>query len=105
MANVSDSRGSREDYQKLKDLGVELKGKIALAQYGGANRGVKIKNAEVSSITRSWRVRYLLKKQAHGMIGTILYTDPLEDGEITEANGYLPYPGQQNKESPNTSTY
>ncbi|EXL44410.1 hypothetical protein FOCG_13393 [Fusarium oxysporum f. sp. radicis-lycopersici 26381] len=68
-------RGSREDYQKLKDLGVELKGKIALAQYGGANRGVKIKNAE-----------------AHGMIGTILYTDPLEDGEITEANGYLPYP-------------
>ncbi|RKL20223.1 hypothetical protein BFJ68_g2932 [Fusarium oxysporum] len=39
-------RGSREDYQKLKDLGVELKGKIALAQYGGANRGVKIKNAE-----------------------------------------------------------
>lgn len=43
------SRGSREDYQKLKDLGVELKGKIALAQYGGANRGVKIKNAEVSS--------------------------------------------------------
>ncbi|ESU15248.1 hypothetical protein FGSG_08141 [Fusarium graminearum PH-1] len=54
-------RGSREDYQKLKDLGVELEGKIALAQYGGANRGVKIKNAE--------------------------------DGEITEANGYLPYPG------------
>ncbi|KAM0387085.1 hypothetical protein ACHAQC_011009 [Fusarium culmorum] len=68
-------RGSREDYQKLKDLGVELEGKIALAQYGGANRGVKIKNAE-----------------AHGMIGTILYTDPLEDGEITEENGYLPYP-------------
>ncbi|KAM0212602.1 hypothetical protein ACHAQI_004557 [Fusarium lateritium] len=68
-------RGSREDYKKLKDLGVELEGKIALAQYGGANRGVKIKNAE-----------------AHGMIGTILYTDPLEDGEITEANGYLPYP-------------
>lgn len=48
MANMGDRRGSREDYQKLKDLGVELKGKIALAQYGGANRGVKIKNAEVS---------------------------------------------------------
>ncbi|KAF4965291.1 hypothetical protein FSARC_6892 [Fusarium sarcochroum] len=68
-------RGAREDFKRLKDLGVELKGKIALAQYGGANRGVKVKNAE-----------------ANGMIGTILYTDPLEDGEITEANGYLPYP-------------
>ncbi|KAM0550711.1 hypothetical protein ACHAPJ_008776 [Fusarium lateritium] len=69
------SRGAREDFKRLKDLGVELKGKIALAQYGGANRGVKVKNAE-----------------ANGMIGAILYTDPLEDGEITEANGYLPYP-------------
>lgn len=47
-ANGIYRRGSREDYQKLKDLGVELEGKIALAQYGGANRGVKIKNAEVS---------------------------------------------------------
>jgi N-acetylated-alpha-linked acidic dipeptidase len=27
------------------------------------------------------------------MIGAILYTDPLEDGDITEENGYLPYPG------------
>jgi hypothetical protein len=50
---LCDRRGSREDYQKLKDLGVELKGKIALAQYGGANRGVKIKNAEVSFSQRT----------------------------------------------------
>ncbi|KAF5024371.1 hypothetical protein F66182_3558 [Fusarium sp. NRRL 66182] len=68
-------RGSREDFKRLKDLGVVLEGKIALAQYGGMNRGVKVKNAE-----------------AHGMIGTILYTDPLEDGEMTEENGHLPYP-------------
>jgi N-acetylated-alpha-linked acidic dipeptidase len=46
-------RGAREDFQKLKDLGVELEGKIALAQYGGANRGVKIKNAEVSQAKRN----------------------------------------------------
>lgn len=61
MANGSDRRGSREDYQKLKDLGVELKGKIALAQYGGANRGVKIKNAEVIfclSIMKNRRLIY-----------------------------------------------
>ncbi|KAF4997114.1 hypothetical protein FDECE_12191 [Fusarium decemcellulare] len=68
-------RGAREDFKKLKDLGVALEGKIALAQYGGSNRGVKIKNAE-----------------ANGMIGAILYTDPLEDGEVTVENGYLPYP-------------
>ncbi|KAL6407582.1 hypothetical protein AUP68_08601 [Ilyonectria robusta] len=69
-------RGTRADFKRLLDLGVSLKGKIALAQYGGTNRGVKIKNAE-----------------ANGMIGAILYTDPLEDGEMTEENGYLPYPG------------
>jgi N-acetylated-alpha-linked acidic dipeptidase len=40
-------RGTREDYQRLADLGVTLEGKIALAQYGGSNRGVKVKNAEV----------------------------------------------------------
>lgn len=27
------------------------------------------------------------------MAGCVLFTDPLEDGEIIEANGYLPYPG------------
>lgn len=26
------------------------------------------------------------------MIGCILYTDPLDDGEITEENGYEAYP-------------
>lgn len=68
-------RGTRGDYQRLVDLGIELEGKIALASYGGTNRGVKIKNAE-----------------ANGMIGAVLFTDPLEDGEITEENGYLAYP-------------
>ena len=37
----------------MKDLGVELSGKIALVQYGGMNRGVKIKNAEVRSLKKS----------------------------------------------------
>ncbi|KAH8836797.1 hypothetical protein MCOR02_002178 [Pyricularia oryzae] len=68
-------RGTRGDYKRLVDLGVDLKGKIALAQYGGTNRGVKIKNA-----------------QENGMVGTVLYTDPLEDGQVTEANGYKAYP-------------
>ena len=46
-------RGAKADFQKLKDLGVELAGKIALVQYGGMNRGVKIKNAEVGRPKKS----------------------------------------------------
>ena len=58
------------------------------------NRGVKIKNAEVSEFDSQAKHKLLTFVKANGMIGTIIYTDPLEDGEITEENGYLPYPGQ-----------
>ncbi|GKT58363.1 vacuolar protein sorting-associated protein 70 [Colletotrichum tofieldiae] len=68
-------RGQRADFQALKDAGIELEGKIALSMYGGIYRGTKVKNA-----------------QDNGMIGAVLFTDPLDDGEITVANGYLAYP-------------
>lgn len=45
-------RGQQVDFNRLIELGVELKGKIALAKYGGPFRGLKVKNA-----------------QDHGMIG------------------------------------
>jgi N-acetylated-alpha-linked acidic dipeptidase len=32
------------------------------------------------------------RAQELGMIGTILYSDPGDDGEVTEENGYKPYP-------------
>jgi len=57
------------------ELGVQLKGKIALAKYGGNFRGIKVKNA-----------------QEHGMIGCVLFTDPGDDGNVTEAKGYAAYP-------------
>ena len=57
------------------ELGVELEGKIAISRYGGAFRGLKVKNA-----------------QDHGMIGAILFTDPADDGNVTAANGYETYP-------------
>jgi hypothetical protein len=53
-----------------------------LAKYGGPFRGLKVKNA-----------------QEHGMIGCIIFTDPGDDGEITEANGYAPYPGEKSLRS------
>lgn len=61
----------------MKNAGIELKGKIALANYGGIYRGTKVKNA-----------------QDNGMIGAVLYTDPLDDGEVREENGYEAYPSK-----------
>ncbi|EUC36308.1 hypothetical protein COCCADRAFT_88509 [Bipolaris zeicola 26-R-13] len=68
-------RGTRADFQVLKDAGIDLKGKIALANYGGIYRGTKVKNA-----------------QDNGMAGCVLFTDPLDDGEVTVENGYKAYP-------------
>ncbi|KAJ4365411.1 hypothetical protein N0V95_000462 [Ascochyta clinopodiicola] len=68
-------RGQQVDFQRLQALGVELEGKIALAKYGGPFRGLKVKNA-----------------QDHGMIGTVIFSDPGDDGNMTEAKGKLAYP-------------
>ncbi|KAI1384984.1 glutamate carboxypeptidase [Hypoxylon trugodes] len=68
-------RGQQVDFDRLTSLGVPLEGKIAIAKYGGPFRGLKVKNA-----------------QENGMIGVVIFTDPSEDGNITEANGYTAYP-------------
>jgi N-acetylated-alpha-linked acidic dipeptidase len=68
-------RGQKVDFDRLKALGVPLEGKIALSRYGGPFRGLKVKNA-----------------QENGMIGAVLFIDPGDDGNITEANGYAAYP-------------
>ncbi|KAH7090360.1 N-acetylated-alpha-linked acidic dipeptidase-like protein 2 [Paraphoma chrysanthemicola] len=68
-------RGQQVDFDRLEALGVQLKGKIALAKYGGPFRGLKVKNA-----------------QDHGMIGTVIFSDPGDDGNMTEAKGVAPYP-------------
>ncbi|GLW89962.1 M28 family peptidase [Actinokineospora globicatena] len=55
--------GLPEDYQRLAELGVDVRGKIVLARYGGSFRGVKSKVA-----------------QEHGAKGLIIYSDPKDDG-------------------------
>ncbi|KAF1364194.1 Zn-dependent exopeptidase [Lizonia empirigonia] len=67
--------GTYQDFKDLKAAKVDLKGKIALAKYGGVFRGLKVKRA-----------------QEFGMIGVVIYSDPGDDGEITEKNGYDAYP-------------
>jgi N-acetylated-alpha-linked acidic dipeptidase len=68
-------RGSKEDFERLVELGVDIEGKIALIRYGGLFRGLKVKNAE-----------------DYGAIGAIIFTDPGDDGEYTVANGHASYP-------------
>ncbi|MBT3503017.1 MAG: M28 family peptidase [Cryomorphaceae bacterium] len=55
--------GRKEDFETLKRLGVDVKGKIVLARYGGNFRGFKAKFAE-----------------ANGASGLIIFTDPKDSG-------------------------
>lgn len=55
--------GLPADYKRLSEIGVDVKGKIAIARYGRAFRGVKAKVAE-----------------ENGAIGLLIYSDPSDDG-------------------------
>ncbi|HYL13849.1 MAG TPA: transferrin receptor-like dimerization domain-containing protein [Terriglobales bacterium] len=55
--------GSPEDFEKLHDLKVDVRGKIVLVRYGQNFRGVKVYVA-----------------QEHGAAGVIIYSDPADDG-------------------------
>jgi len=57
--------GLPEDYEVLDSLGVSLEGKIALARYGRSWRGIKPRLAA-----------------DRGAVGTILYSDPEDDGFV-----------------------
>ncbi|OVF04847.1 putative zinc metalloprotease [Clavispora lusitaniae] len=67
--------GRKEDFERLKELGVEVEGKIAVARYGAIFRGLKVKFA-----------------QDNGAVGVLLYSDPGDDGGVTPANGFKQYP-------------
>ena len=55
--------GRPEDYKKLEELKIDVRGKIVLARYGGNYRGVKSYVA-----------------QQHGALGVVIYSDPIDDG-------------------------
>lgn len=67
--------GRKEDFDLLANRGVSLKGRIALVKYGGLFRGLKVRAA-----------------QEAGAVGVLIYTDPQEDGKVTEAQGHTAYP-------------
>lgn len=55
--------GVPQDYEDLKRMGIDVKGKIVIAKYFGSWRGIKPKVAA-----------------ENGAIGCIIYSDPREDG-------------------------
>ncbi|RKU34023.1 aminopeptidase, partial [Candidatus Poribacteria bacterium] len=57
------NKGLPRDYERLKELGISVAGKICIARYGGSYRGVKAKVAG-----------------DNGALGLILYSDPADDG-------------------------
>ncbi|HWQ02884.1 MAG TPA: M28 family metallopeptidase, partial [Candidatus Nitrosotenuis sp.] len=57
--------GLPEDYKRLRELGVNPEGKIALARYGRSFRGVKARVAEENKA-----------------VGLIIYSDPADDGYV-----------------------
>jgi N-acetylated-alpha-linked acidic dipeptidase len=59
--------GMPEDYLALERMGISVKGKIAIARYGGGWRGLKP-----------------LLAQMHGAVGSIIYSDPKDDGYATD---------------------
>ncbi len=76
------NQGVPADYDELARRGVDVRGKIVLARYGGSWRGIKPKLAA-----------------EHGAIGCIIYSDPREDGygqgDPYPQGGYRPERGAQ----------
>jgi N-acetylated-alpha-linked acidic dipeptidase len=55
--------GVPKDYEVLEEKGIDVKGRIVIARYGGSWRGIKPKVAA-----------------EHGAIGCLIYSDPRDDG-------------------------
>ncbi|KAF4919269.1 putative glutamate carboxypeptidase [Colletotrichum viniferum] len=67
--------GELRDFELLESKGISVKGKIVICKYAKVFRGLKVRAAEQYSAA-----------------AVILYNDPQEDGQYTEANGYKPFP-------------
>jgi len=74
--------GVPDDYRVLDSLGISVRGKIVIARYGGAWRGIKPKVAA-----------------EHGAIGCLIYSDPRDDGyfqgDVYPAGPMRPWQGVQ----------
>lgn len=67
--------GTLEDYRILLEHNISIEGKIHIQRDSELTAGIKVKNAEL-----------------YGALSVLLYNDPYDDGQITEKNGYKPFP-------------
>ena len=74
--------GLPDDYVKLREMGIDVRGKIVLARYGASWRGIKPKVAA-----------------ENGAIGCLIYSDPRDDGyfqgDVYPKGAYRPADGAQ----------
>ena len=74
--------GMPADYERLKAMKVDVKGKVVLARYGGGWRGIKPKVA-----------------YEHGAVACLIYSDPRDDGyyagDVYPEGPYRPEQGVQ----------
>lgn len=76
--------GSREDFKRLQEMGIETRGAIALVRYYGtqSDRSLKVKAAELA-----------------GFAGCLIYSDPADDGflkgDVAPDGPYMPADGVQ----------
>ncbi len=84
--------GVPDDYEELARRGISVKGAIVIARYGGSWRGIKPKLAA-----------------EHGAVGTLIYSDPRDDGyapgEVFPNGPYRPREGVQRGSVMDMPTY
>jgi hypothetical protein len=71
--------------------GISLEGRIALVKYGGNFRGLKIKGELLRTVLQQFLTHGTAAQEA-GAIACLIFSDPGDDGEITQENGYEAYP-------------
>src|SRR5947209_2902433 len=84
--------GMPDDYDALAQRGIDVRGKIVLARYGGGWRGLKPKLA-----------------QEHGAVGCLIYSDPADDSyasaDVYPKGGGRPEAGVQRGSVADMPTY
>ncbi|EHK46107.1 hypothetical protein TRIATDRAFT_292285 [Trichoderma atroviride IMI 206040] len=78
--------GSAEDFQDLKRANVDATGKIGIIKLANTSPYLRLRNLEV------FRGEQLTNAGRAGLIAAVFYTDPQNDGPVTEANGYKAFP-------------
>ncbi|GES63331.1 glutamate carboxypeptidase [Aspergillus terreus] len=78
--------GLEEDFEALVRVGVNLQGKIAIVKSTHGSIQLKRLHRDI------FRGQQVANAEKMGLAGLIEYCDPQDDGDITESNGYRPFP-------------